>query len=92
MDDQYINITEGDVEITRFELRIGKKKPIVVEKPTLNRLVTVTMSYVGCSNAIARSIIGRAVLDTSDPELEEYFDAMNTIKGLEELLASSVSN
>lgn len=83
--DDWVNTgaSEDDYVIERFEVRLKGKKPLVLNKPSFEQLVYVTRQYLNLSERNTISFVRSSVLDTPEPDLERYLDAVKTIAYLE---------
>ncbi|WP_210499338.1 hypothetical protein [Vibrio crassostreae] len=75
----FLPSTDDDVIIQRLELRVRGKKPLVLEDPSTERLMRGIMGYLRVSHLKAKGVLVEAVINTPDPEIEEYIEAQKTI-------------
>ncbi len=72
---------ENDYVIERFELRIKGKKPLVINNPSLSKLVFVTQQYLNCSLAVTKEILKRTVLNSPEPfTIEEHIKLLEFLE------------
>ncbi len=90
-DDPWICLNEDDdCTIERFEVRLKGRKPLVIEKPTIDNMITITKQYLNLSIPQTHRFLTQAVLNTPDPlTIDEHF---KLIEALEKSLAQRVSS
>lgn len=77
---------EGEWDVARIEFRLKGRKPLVLENPSLSRLVFSFSGYMGLPLPIAEHHLITWLLDTPEPPtLEDRFYARMTIEGLEKI-------
>lgn len=75
---------DSDYVLERFEVRLKGKKPLVINNPTIPKLIQVTAQYLGTNSATAKAFIWRTVVETPEPPtLSQHEDAVKTISYLE---------
>ncbi len=90
-DDPWICLNEDDdCTIERFEVRLKGRKPLVIEKPTIDNMITITKQYLSLSIPQTHLFLTQAVLNTPDPlTIDEHF---KLIEALEKSLAQRVTS
>lgn len=90
-DDPWICLNEDDdCTIERFEVRLKGRKPLVIEKPTTDKMITITKQYLNLSLPQTHLFLTQSVLNTPDPlTIDEHF---KLIDALEKSLAQRVTS
>ncbi|WP_081048987.1 hypothetical protein [Vibrio alginolyticus] len=92
-DDPWICLNDDDdCTIERFEVRLKGRKPLVIEKPTTDKMITITITkqYLNLSLPQTHLFLTQAVLNTPDPlTIDEHF---KLIDALEKSLAQRVTS
>lgn len=69
-----LEASEDDFEISRFELRVRGKKPLVLTNPHFTQLVDNARQYLNVNNMVARKFIEASVLESPEPlSFEEHW-------------------
>lgn len=78
-------LTDVDAEdnyvISRYEVRIKGRKPLVLVEPSISKIITNVRQYLSCKESVAREILYKSVIETAEPlSIEEHFKLLRYLE------------
>ncbi|MBD6945061.1 hypothetical protein [Vibrio parahaemolyticus] len=62
-----LNDDEDDCVIERVELRVQGRKPLIINNPTMSKLIFTTKQFLHTNTTTTHKILKTSILDTPDP-------------------------